>query len=254
MTKRTIEKPHYGNWVSMKVIFVCAITTIFFAGCSVLFRPFIAGAVICLIPLIYLAYSYYKFSGKGGDLQSKIRGLVLEHLDWDGEGRAIDIGCGNGALTIEAAKKYRNIQIIGIDYWSSRWDYSKQVCEKNASAEGVGERTTFQKASASALPFGEEYFDLAISNLVFHEVTDTGDKREVIREALRVVKPGGQFAFQDLFLSKKRYGEIDDLLEVIKRWGIRKVEFTNTSKESFIPNLLRPQFMIGSIGIIHGIK
>ena len=256
MTKHTAEKPDYGNWVSKKIIYICAITTIFFTGFSVLFWPFIVGAVLCLIPLIYFAYSYYEFSDEGGNLQSKIRGLVLKHVDWDGDGqgRAIDIGCGNGALTIEVAKRYRNVQVIGVDYWGGRWDYSKRVCQKNASMEGVDERTTFQKASASALPFGEEWFDLAISNFVFHEVTDAGDKREVIREALRVVKKGGKFAFQDLFLSKRLYGEIDDLLETIERWGVRKVEFTNTSKEGFIPDLLRPPFMMGSIGIIYGTK
>jgi len=254
MSEPVKEKPDYGNWISKKVIYVCAITTIFFAGISFLFWPFIAGVVICLIALIYFVYSYYQFSDTGGNLQSRIRGLILDHVHLSGKGKAIDIGCGNGALTIEVAKKYRDIQVIGIDYWSSRWDYSKRSCERNAFIEGVDERTTFQKTSAVALPFSDEYFDLAISNLVFHEVIDAGDKREVIREALRVVKKGGKFAFQDLFSVKRLYGDVDDLLEAIMDWGISNVNFVNSSNSDFIPKALKLPFMVGSIGIIYGTK
>lgn len=60
------------------------------------------------------------------------------------------------------------------------WDFSLKVCEKNAKIEGVQDRITFQKASASDLPFENNYFDAAVSNLVFHEVQDTKDKRDVI--------------------------------------------------------------------------
>jgi SAM-dependent methyltransferase len=254
MREQVKEKPNYGNWVSKYVLYLCAVTTLFLIGLSVLFRPFIIGVVLCIIPLIYFVYSYYEFSAKGGDLQSKIRRLILEHVSPDMEGRAIDIGCGNGALAIQVAKKYCSMQVIGIDYWSSRWDYSKRACEKNASIEGVGERTTFQKASASALPFGDEHFDLAISNFVFHEVADSQNKREVIREALRVLKKGGTFAFQDLFRVKKLYGEIDDLLEAIRGYGISEVNFVNTGNSDFIPKALRLPFMLGSIGIIYGTK
>jgi SAM-dependent methyltransferase len=254
MSEQVKEKPNYGNWVSKKVLYVCAITTIFLIGLSVLFWPFVIGVVLCIIPLIYLVYLYYEFSAKGGDLQSKIRCLILEHVGLDMAGRAIDIGCGNGALAIEVAKKYCKMQVIGIDYWSSRWDYSKRVCEKNASIEGVRERTTFQKASASILPFGDEDFDLAISNFVFHEVADSQNKREVIREALRVLKKGGKFAFQDLFRVKRLYGEIDDLLEAIRGYGIAEVNFINTSNSDFIPKALKLPFMLGSIGIIYGTK
>ena len=78
----------------------------------------------------------------------------------------------------------------------------------------------FQKASASKLPFADGYFDAAVSNLCFHEVADAKDKREVIREALRVVKKGGKFAFQDLFLLKPVYGDMDALVATIKGWGV----------------------------------
>ena len=101
----------------------------------------------------------------------------------------------------ERAKRYANAHVTGIDYWGGMWEYSKGVCERNAEIEDVANRMNFQKASATALPFEDEHFDAAVRNLVFHEVGDVINKRELLREALRVVKRGGAFAFQDLFLS-----------------------------------------------------
>jgi ubiquinone/menaquinone biosynthesis C-methylase UbiE len=194
------------------------------------------------------------FSQRGGNLQALIRNLMVERLDWDGRGKALDIGCGNAPLAIDLAKRYPSAHVTGIDYWGGIWEYSKATCERNAEIEGVADRMTFQKASASALPFEDESFDAAVSNLVFHEVGDVRDKRELIREALRVVKKGGAFAFQDLFLLKRRFGDVDDLVAMIKSWGIKEAAFVNTSDSQFIPKALRLPFMVGRIGIIYGKK
>ena len=178
----------------------------------------------------------------------------MRHLDWNGKGKGLDIGCGNGPLTIKLAQKYADAHITGIDYWGKQWEYSKSICERNARIEGVAERVFFQKASASALPFADGAFDVAVSNLVFHEVSGVRDKKDVLKEALRVVKEGGSFAFQDLFLWKRVYGEVDDLLQAIRSWGIERVDFVDTSDSEFIPKALKLPFMIGTIGRLYGEK
>jgi len=254
MKGRAEQKGDYGNWVSKRLIYMAAVMTAICLGLSLLTPLFLIGVVLFVVLLIYFAYAYYKFSPNGGDVQSRIRGLVMKHVDWDGEGRAIDIGCGNGALAISVAKKYPGSHVTGIDYWGTQWDYAKELCTKNAEIEGVADRMAFQKASAVALPFPDGYFDLAVSNLVFHEVQDAKDKRDVIKEALRVIKKGGKFVFQDLFLVKMIYGEPDDLLNTIKGWGVENVEFVHTCNSDFIPRALRLPFMLGSIGIIYETK
>jgi cyclopropane fatty-acyl-phospholipid synthase-like methyltransferase len=244
----------YGNWVSKKFIYIPGILTIIFLGLSFLSLFFLIGLVVFLIPVIYFTYAYFQFSPKGANLQTKIRDLALDQLSWNGKGKLLDIGCGNGALAIEAAKKYPEAQVTGIDYWGGQWEYSKSSCEKNAQIAGVTERTTFQKASAAKLPFPAESFDVTLSNFVFHEVQDAKDKREVVKEALRVLKKDGLFVFQDLFLLKRLYGEPQDLLTTIKSWGINDIKFVNTSDLKFIPGPMKLPFMVGQIAIIYGKK
>jgi ubiquinone/menaquinone biosynthesis C-methylase UbiE len=219
-----------------------------------MFWVLIIPAVLFLLVAVYFLYVRHQFSPQGGNVQDHIWTLVLANLGWNGEGRALDIGCGNGALTIKLAQRYPKAQIIGIDYWGKAWEYSKSVCERNARIEGVGERVTFQRANAAALPFADGYFDAAVSNFVFHMVGKSKDKREIVREALRVVKNGGVFSFQDEFLVKPLFGDIDDLVETIKSWGIGKVEFVQTRDADFIPRALKLPFILGTIGLIRGEK
>lgn len=244
----------YGNWVSRKFIYIPATLAVIFFGLSFLSSFFLVGTFLFLIPSVYFIYSYFQFSPRGGDLQAKIRDLASNQLVWDGDGKLLDIGCGNGALSIEAAKKYPEARIVGIDYWGGHWEYSKESCEKNAQIASVAERTSFQKASAAELPFADESFDAVVSNFVFHEVQDGRDKKAVIKEALRVLKRDGVFVFQDLFLWKRIYGESEELLAAIKSWGVREVKLIDTSRQSFIPGALKLPFMVGQIGIIHGRK
>ena len=254
MNKSNLEKSDYGNWVSQKLIYAPAVVGLVFLGLTFFFPILIIIAILFFLIAAYFAYARYLFSPHGGNIQFRIRELLLKNLDWDGEGQAIDIGCGNAPLTIQLAQKYPKACLTGIDYWGESWEYSKGVCEKNAELEGVREQVTFQNSSASKLPFEDGSFDLAVSNLTFHEVADVKDKKEAIKEALRVVRTGGRFVFQDLFLWKTVYGEVDELIKAIQDWGIERVEFIDTSKADFIPAVLKLPFMVGTIGILRGEK
>jgi ubiquinone/menaquinone biosynthesis C-methylase UbiE len=252
---RPAKKPDYGNWVSKKFVFVPGVVGVLLLGLAVVFSPFWAiFATLFIITSVYFAYARYQFAQNGKDVQGQIRQLVLDNLDWDGKGSALDIGCGNGALTVALARRYPEARLTGIDYWGGGWGYSQTDCEENAAIEGVADGLIFRQASASALPFDDGHFDLVVSNLVFHEVKDTADKRQLVREALRVVKTGGKFALQDLFLMKPYYGEIDNLLDTIRSWGIREVRFIETRNAAFIPGLLKLPFMAGTLGLIVGEK
>ncbi len=255
---RELKDIEYSNWVSTKFIIIPLSMGALFLGLTLVWPGFAILAAPCLLAGVYFVYAHHAFSPRGRNIQAKLWEVVLDHLNWDGKGQALDIGCGNGPLTVALAQRHPDGRVIGIDTWGKAWDYSKAVCERNAEAAGVAERTGFQKASASDLPFEAGTFDAAISNFVFHDVNDSvssaRDKRALVREALRVVKKGGSFVFQDYFAVKTMYGELDDLLETIKNWGIAELAFLDTSTSDFIPAALKLPFMLGNISVIYGTK
>ena len=221
---------------------------------SVAWPILVIPAVAFLLAAGYFSYARYLFAPGGKNVQESIWSAFVDRIDWDGRGNALDIGCGSGALSIRLAKKYPGAMVTGIDQWGKQWGYSRAICELNASIEGVRERTTFQQSSASKLPFPDESFNLVVSNLTFHEVKDAPDKRLLLREGLRVLRKGGTFAFQDLFLIRQTYGEMDALITSIRSWGVTKAEFVDTHDAPFIPKALKLPFMVGTLGLITGVK
>lgn len=253
MKQASMEKPEYGNWVSTRFVYVPAVLGLVFLGFAFLFPFFALLAALFLFISLYFLYARHLFSPSGGNLQYRVRELILSNLEWDGAGQLLDIGCGSGALIIMLAKKFPRARCIGVDNWGGQWEYSKSVAEKNAELEGVPQ-VEFQKAGAAQLPFEDGSMDVVVSNLVFHEVSGVKDKKELVREALRVVRKGGKFVLQDLFMWKQIYGEPDELVETIRSWGIREVKLVNTSRLDFVPTVLKIPFMMGTIGLLVGEK
>jgi SAM-dependent methyltransferase len=254
MNRIITERPDYGNWVSSRVIYLFGALSLLFWGLSLVSPIFIVGTFVAFLIGAYFAYVRYAFSADGENLLSRIQDMLLARLDWDGQGQALDIGCGNGPVTIKLAHKWPTAQVTGVDPWGVTWRYSQSGCERNAEIEGVAERVTFQRGTASALPFADETFDAVVSNMAFHEVHEAQDKREVLRESLRVLKKGGRFAFQDLFQEPHFYGEVDDLIATLKEWGVMSVAFVKTSQAPCIPRALRVPFVVGAIGVLYGEK
>jgi SAM-dependent methyltransferase len=248
------QKVDFGNWMSVKMIVVAGILTLSCFGLAFLHWAFWIPAGLFLVIALYFAAARYMFSPMGGNIQDKVQELLLSNVDWDGSGKALDIGCGNGPLSVKLACKYPQAQVLGVDSWGGNWDYSLQVCRRNAELSGVADRVSFKQVEVSSLPFEDDSFDLVVSNLVFHEVREAADKRQPIREALRVLKPGGQLVLQDLFLLQPYFGTPDELMESLRGWGADQVEFMRTCDEPFIPGWLKLPFMLGTIAILRGVK
>lgn len=267
------DKTEYGNWVSITMIKSLFFITIIFILLSIVsFLPIqiisesssnsklIVRSVLIIISIFMIMFSSYMcicqhlYSYSGGQVSSKILDYIVEHIKVKEKGKVLDIGCGSGALTIKIAKKFNTSSVIGIDYWGAMWDFAKEQCEHNAKVENVEKRITFLKGDAANLPFENESFDSIVSNFVFHEVRSVKDKKLVVREALRVLKKGGTFAFHDLFYNESLYGDINKFVSDLKKEGINEINIIDTRKLSFIPRILKTPIMLNDIALVYGKK
>ncbi|WP_144549514.1 class I SAM-dependent methyltransferase [Bacillus sp. X1(2014)] len=210
------------------------------------------------LPFIYivfiLSYSVYQFAPFGGNFQSKIHDLIVAKVNGAEEGKILDIGTGSGSLIIKLAKTFPRSFLTGIDYWGGNWEYSKAQCQQNAEIEGVSDKIEFLKASAAELPFKNDKFDIIVSCLTFHEVKDQRNKTEVMLEALRVLRPGGEFVFFDLFMDEKIFGDQEELLNDLKKHGVSELKSNKLANEMKLPKLLLNKKVLGNAMILSGKK
>jgi SAM-dependent methyltransferase len=203
-------------WAQSIIILAIAVVV------AVFWLPGIAIALLA-VPFIYisvvLSWSSRVLGPNGGDVQGRIHQLVIDSVG--AGGRLLDVGCGSGQLLVRFAKQEADpdIDYVGLDFWGAEWsNYSKALAERNAKLEGI-DNAQFVKGSASDLPFRDGEFGRVVSTLTFHEVRDVGDKTVGVAEALRVLAPGGRFAFVDLFDDPEFYGERANVLASIDRAG-----------------------------------
>ena len=209
-----------------------------------------------------VSYTFYMwrcreaFDFKKGDIMGDVHQFLVDHLKWDGKGTFLDIGCGAGALTMRCAKTFPKASFVGMDYWGKEWSYAKEQCEQNAKLEGVAARGRFEKGDAAKLAFPDETFDAVVSNFVFHEVRTARDKRDVVREALRVLKKGGAFSLQDMFAQKALYGDMEDLVKELKAEGFAEVHYIANieNQNQLVPKFIQTPWMIKGAGVLYGVK
>lgn len=232
----------YGSWMSMPVFYmigaamavaalmtVLSFTAFHLPWLGILFAVILAGAAAAAC---WCAWVRKQYAFGGGGIMDQVHQYLLSQLDFDGKGTLLEVGCGSGPLTIRAALTWPEIKAVGIDYWGAVWDYSKEMCEKNARSEGVGDRCTFQRGDANHLDFPDESFDAVISNYVYHNITNAPDKQALLKESLRVLKKGGAFVLQD-DMKPGMFGDMDALVRELKAEGYQDVRFVQTAEEIF---------------------
>ena len=104
--------------------------------------------------------------------------------------RVLDLGCGTGAGTLTAKRAQPGIEIVGFD------PDAKALARARRKAEREGLAIDFQEGFGDALPFPERSFDRVLSSFMFHHL-ESEQKPAVLRELLRVLRPGGRLHLLD---------------------------------------------------------
>lgn len=138
---------------------------------------------------------------------------LLRDLKLRGDEQILDLGCGRGAVLLLAAQHLSTGKAVGVDLWRKA-DQSGNAAEAtraNAVAEGVAERIELHTASMTELPFPDSSFDLVVSSIAVHNVKGKVDRNKVMKEAVRVLRPGGRLLIADIFGTKQYFNNLIQL-------------------------------------------
>lgn len=167
----------------------------------------------------------------------------------------LDLGSGGGIDVLLSAKR---VGVEGKAYGLDMTDEMLELARKNAEEAGA-ENVEFLKGEIEAVPLPDEHVDVVMSNCVINLSTD---KRGVLEEAFRVLKPGGRFAVYDVVFVGDKKGLPAEVLEAVGMWTgcvagameereyaemLRRAGFEEVSVE--VTHAHDPEGMAGEYGI-----
>jgi len=117
-------------------------------------------------------------------------GNALEALNINTGEHVLDLGCGRGEETVQAAR------LAGPEGKATGLDLTEGMIAKarEHAARENAENTKFVQGDIEALPFEDSVFDSVMSNCVINHARD---KKRVFSEIHRILRPRGRFVVSD---------------------------------------------------------
>ena len=104
--------------------------------------------------------------------------------------RILDLGCGVGKSTFPYCELYPEAEVVGLDYAASMLKYGHKL------AESRGHKVHFTQRLAEDTGYPDGSFDVVSAVWLFHELPGKV-RAQVVREARRLLRPGGVFAIME---------------------------------------------------------
>ena len=130
--------------------------------------------------------------------------------------RCIDLGCGNGNFCFALLEQGAALA-AGIDYGAKSVAFATNWAKRHA----IADRVDFKVATVYKTGYPKASFDFAIQNGVFHHL-DNEDR--AIREAARILKPGGWFWYYTDGEGGISYDLWDNSVHILREVPVRYIE------------------------------
>jgi ubiquinone/menaquinone biosynthesis C-methylase UbiE len=135
------------------------------------------------------------------DLARRLRDALGERR----RGRILDLACGPGVVCESLAAEAE--KVVGVDLTPEMIRRARARCAAHPNAE-------FREAAVEALPFRDGEFGAVVTRLSLHHFEEP---RAALREARRVIAPGGRLVVIDLVSSEDREeARLHDALETLR--------------------------------------
>lgn len=193
-------------------------------------------------------FDTFLFRGKLWELRTRTADLA--HIQ-PGE-MVLDVGCGTGTLALEVARRVgASGRVIGIDPGEN------QIARARSKANRRNLPAEFQVGVIEHLDFPDQTFDVVLSTIMIHHLSDTL-KRQGLAEIARVLKPGGRLVIADFKRPEERAAQpvgfgaggsrIQDLALLVRNAGFLAPETEEMQLPSF------PAHTAGFAGFVKGTK
>ncbi len=136
-------------------------------------------------------------------IDSEWAGRLVQAVQPTPDSRVLDVATGPGYVALAFATVAR--EVVAVDLT----DAPLIIARKNQAERGLN-NVSFESADATQLPLADGSFDVVVCRLAFHHLDSP---RQVLSEMVRVCRPGGKIAVQDMIASEQA-----DRADYYNRW------------------------------------